>query len=203
VFDAFRHKKRKRIGSVALYYLPTRPQHRNFQRQDRRESQADCKDRLEKNKRESALPGRARRMYLSNRNFVAGLFMIAFALLFGLAALKYQLGTFSRSGPGLFPLMVSSLLGVIGVISVVRSRFVPPVPLSYSIKNIAIIMLSLCGFAVVSGLINMIVGIVFLVFCSTLAGTSYSLVRNVKISLGLIAVAFAFRNLLGLNLPLF
>ena len=48
--------------------------------------------------------------------------------------------------------MVSSLLGVIGVISVVRSRFVPPVPLSYSIKNIAIIMLSLCGFAVVSGL---------------------------------------------------
>ena len=99
--------------------------------------------------------------------------------------------------------MVSSLLGVIGVISVVRSRFVPPVPLSYSIKNIAIIMLSLCGFAVVSGFINMIVGIVFLVFCSTLAGTSYSVVRNIKISLGLIAVAFAFRNLLGLNLPLF
>lgn len=142
-------------------------------------------------------------MYFGNRNFVAGLFMIAFALLFGLAALKYQLGTFSRSGPGLFPLMVSSLLGVIGVISVVRSRFVPPVPLSYSIKNIAIIMLSLCGFAVVSGLINMIAGIVFLVFCSTLAGTSYSLARNVKISLGLIAVAFAFRNLLGLNLPLY
>ena len=55
-------------------------------------------------------------MYFGNRNFVAGLFMIAFALLFGLAALKYQLGTFSRSGPGLFPLMVSSLLGVIGVI---------------------------------------------------------------------------------------
>ena len=36
-----------------------------------------------------------------------------------------------------------------------------------------------------------------------LAGTSYSLVRNVKISLGLIAVAFAFKQFLGLSLPLY
>ena len=49
----------------------------------------------------------------------------------------------------------------------------------------------------------MILGIVFLVFCSTFAGTSYSVVRNIKISIGLIAVAFAFKNLLGLQLPLY
>ncbi|KAJ8138220.1 hypothetical protein OY671_008568 [Metschnikowia pulcherrima] len=99
--------------------------------------------------------------------------------------------------------MVSSSSGVIGVISVVRSRFVPPVPSSYRIKNIALIMSSSCGFAVVSGFINMIVGIVFSVFCSTSAGTSYSVVRNIKISSGSIAVAFAFRNSLGSNSPSF
>ncbi len=49
----------------------------------------------------------------------------------------------------------------------------------------------------------MLLAIVFLVFCSTLAGTSYSVARNIKISLGLIAVAFAFKNLLGLELPLY
>jgi hypothetical protein len=49
----------------------------------------------------------------------------------------------------------------------------------------------------------MILGIVFLVFCSSFAGTSYSITRNLKISAGLIAVAFAFRHLLGLQLPLF
>ena len=42
-----------------------------------------------------------------------------------------------------------------------------------------------------------------MVFCSSLAGTSYSVVRNLKISAGLVAMAFAFQKLLGLNLPLY
>ncbi|RZI95866.1 MAG: tripartite tricarboxylate transporter TctB family protein, partial [Variovorax sp.] len=31
----------------------------------------------------------------------------------------------------------------------------------------------------------------------------YSVFRNIKITIGLIAVAFAFKNFLGLNLPLY
>ncbi len=85
----------------------------------------------------------------------------------------------------------------------VRSHFYDPVPLDYSVKNIALILTSLAGFALISQFLNMLLAIVFLVFCSTLAGTSYSVVRNIKISLGLIAVAFAFKNLLGLELPLY
>ena len=142
-------------------------------------------------------------MNFNNRNFIRGLCLMAIALLFGLVSLNYSIGELSRSGPGLFPLMISSCLFVIGLLSVVRSHFVDPVPLDYSVKNIALILLSLVGFAVISQFINMILGIVFLVFCSTLAGTSYSVVRNIKISLGLIAVAFAFKNLLGLSLPLY
>lgn len=143
-------------------------------------------------------------MNMNNRNFVRGLFLMAIALLFGLVALgNYSIGVFSRSGPGMFPLMVSSMLFLIGVLSVVRSHFVEAVPLSYNVKNIAIILLSLVGFALLSEHLNMILGILFLVFCSTFAGTSYSVLRNVKISLGLIAIAFAFKNLLGLSLPLY
>ncbi|MDM0110786.1 tripartite tricarboxylate transporter TctB family protein [Variovorax sp. J22R133] len=140
---------------------------------------------------------------MSNRNFVRGLCLMAIALLFGVVALRYNIGELARSGPGLFPLMVSSFLFVIGLLTVVRSHFVEQVPLSYNVKNIALILLSLVGFAVLSEFINMILGIVFLVFCSTLAGTSYSVVRNIKISVGLVAVAFAFKDLLGLNLPLY
>lgn len=142
-------------------------------------------------------------MNFNNRNFIRGLCLMAIALVFGGVSFNYTLGELSRSGPGLFPLMVSSFLFIIGVLTVVRSHFVDPVPLDYSIKNIAIILLSLVGFSLISQFVNMILGIVFLVFCSTLAGTSYSLVRNVKISLGLIAVAFAFKHLLGLSLPLY
>jgi len=140
---------------------------------------------------------------MNNLNLIRGLVLMAIALVFGIGALNYTIGHFSRAGPGLFPLMVSCLLFLIGLITVVRSRFVAAVPLSYNMKNIALILLGLCGFALLSEHLNMIAGIVFLVFCTSFAGTSYSVVRNLKISAGLIAVAFMFRTLLGLQLPLF
>ena len=126
------------------------------------------------------------------------MFLLAQATLDG-----YPIGQFSRAGPGLFPLMVSSLLFLIGLATVVRSRFVERAHLNFNLRNIALIVLSLCGLAVISLYLNMIVGIVFMVFCASMAGTSYSVMRNLKISAGLIAVAFAFQKLLGLNLPLY
>ena len=128
---------------------------------------------------------------------------MAIALLFGGIALTYPLGQLSRAGPGLVPLIVSSLLFLVGAISLVRSHFVAPVPLNYNVKSMVLVLLGLAGFALISEHINMIAGIVFLVFCTTFAGTSYSVVRNLKISAGLIAVAFAFKYLLGLQLPLY
>ena len=142
-------------------------------------------------------------MNLNNRNFIRGLCLIAIALLFGAVGMTYKIGMLSRSGAGMFPVIVSSFLLVIGVLTLVRSHFVPPVPIDYNVKNIAVILTSLVGFALISHHINMILGIIFLVLCSTFAGTSYSVVRNIKISLGLIAIAFAFKNFLGLSLPLY
>lgn len=128
---------------------------------------------------------------------------MAIALIFGLTSLKYKLGEFSRAGPGMFPLVVSCLLFLIGLATVVRSRFVKPVPLNYNMRNIALVLIGLCGFAVLSAHLNMIAGIVFLVFCSSFAGASYSVVRNLKISAVLIGIALVFQRFLGLNLPLF
>ena len=140
---------------------------------------------------------------MNNRNLVRGLFLVAFSLLFGLWSRRYQFGEFSRAGPGLFPLLVSCLLFLIGVITVARSHFVKRAHLEFNFKNIALVLAGLCGFALISQHLNMTVGIVFMVFCSTYAGTSYSVVRNIKISACLIAIAFALQKLLGLNLPLF
>ena len=141
---------------------------------------------------------------MNDRNLVRGLFLIAISLAFGLQSLRYPIGGFSRAGAGLFPLMVSSLLLLIGLITVARSRFVERVPLEFNTKNIAIILASLCGFALISRHLNMIAGIVFMVFCASFAGTaSYSVTRNLKVAAGLIAVALAFQKLLGFNLPLY
>ena len=127
---------------------------------------------------------------------------MAISLLFGLTALHYPIGDFSRGGPGLFPTLVSSLLFIIGLATAIRSRFVDKVPLDIHLRNIAIVIGSLIGFAVVSRF-NMILGIIVLVFVATAAGTSYSWVRNVKIAAVLIGIAFAFQKFLGVNLPLY
>lgn len=140
---------------------------------------------------------------MNDRNLVKGVFLVAISLVFGIGALRYPIGHFDRAGPGLFPLLVSSLLLLIGIATIVRSRFIERMPLEFNFKNIAIILASLCGFAFVSEHFKMIAGIVFMVFFASLAGSSYSVVRNLKISVGLIAVALAFQKLLGFNLPLY
>ena len=140
---------------------------------------------------------------MNNRNLSRGLFLIAISLAFGLQSLRYPIGDFSRAGPGLFPALVSSLLFLVGLAIVIRSRFVERVPLDLNFKNIAIIIVSLCGFAVISMVVNMIAGIVFMTFFSTLAGSSYSWWRNVKIAAGLVTMALVLQKLLGLNLPLY
>ena len=128
---------------------------------------------------------------------------MAIALLFGLKSWQYDLGELSKAGPGLFPLIVSLFVLLIGLVTVVRARFVTPVPVNYNLKNIALVLTGLCGLAFLSEHFNMIVGILFLVFCTSFAATSYSVVRNLKIAAGLIVVAIMFRNLLGLQLPLY
>lgn len=139
---------------------------------------------------------------MNDRNLLRGLFLIGVALLFGGAALRYQLGDFGRAGPGLFPLMVSCMLLLIGVVTVVRARLTTPEPMELQFKNIGLILASLCGFALLSHFVNMSVGIVFMVFCSSLAGSSFSAWRSAKIAAVLLLVAFLFEKLLGLNLPL-
>lgn len=140
---------------------------------------------------------------MNNRNLLKGLFLMLIAMAFGIGSFSYPVGRLERAGPGLFPLLVSSLLFLVGVAMVVRSRGLTPIPMQFNLKNIGIIMAALCGFALLSEYVNMIVGIVFLVFVASFAGTSYSVVRNIKIAAVLVAIALAFQKLLGVQLPLY
>ena len=140
---------------------------------------------------------------MTNLNFLKGVFLIVIALAFGLGSLRYSTGELDHAGPGLFPLVISSLLLLLGAAIVTRAFLTEHVPFAFNVKNIAIILGSLCGFALVSEYVNMIVGIVVLVFAASAAGTSYSVMRNVKIAAGLIVVALLFQKGLGLQLPLY
>jgi len=140
---------------------------------------------------------------MNDRNLLKGLFLIGVALAFGLGALAYPVGRVERAGPGFFPLLVSSILFVLGAAMVVRSRFMEKQPFEFNLKNISLILASLAAFALFSAYINVMVGIVALVFGSAFAGRTYSVKRNAAISAVLIGIAFAFQQGLGLQLPLY
>ena len=137
-----------------------------------------------------------------DRSLARGLFLAAVALAFGLGALRYPLGRFGNAGPGLFPLMISSLLLVVAIATIVRSRFGAREPLHFQGRNIGLLLGALCAFALVSKFVNMSAGIVVMVFIASRAASTFSWLRSLKISAGLLAVAFGFQHLLGLNLPL-
>ena len=141
---------------------------------------------------------------MNNQNLVRGLFLTAVSILFGANAIRHTVGTFARAGPGMFPALMSGMLLLIALTTLARSSVLPIVPLDINLRNIALLLGALCAFALISKVLNMTAGVAALVFIAALAGRAkYSVVWNVKIAAGLIAVAFAFQKLLGLNLPLF
>lgn len=135
-----------------------------------------------------------------NQNAVRGVVLSAIALCFGLTALRYPIGSFAHAGAGLFPLLVSSLLLLLGVITLVKAGFEAATPFAFAWRNIGIILLSLLVFVGAAQVASIVLGIVLLVMVSSLAATAYSWKRVLAVSVALIAVALAFQKLLGLNL---
>ena len=137
---------------------------------------------------------------MPGESLARGVVLAMVALVFGIAALRLPIGQFSRFGAGLFPLLVSGFLLFIALIIIARSLFTTSPPLNLNLKNIAVVLLALVGFVMLTRLVDMAAGIVWLVFVASVAGASYSWQRNVKVSVGLIIIALLFERFLGLNL---
>lgn len=142
---------------------------------------------------------------MSDRDFLRGVVLTGIAIAFGVGASRYPIWEYGNTGPGLFPLIVSSILLLLGITSIARAFLAreAPVKLQIRLRSIAIVVVSLCGFALLSELANMILGIFFLAFVAPLASSPYSVKRSMALALGFTAIAFVFRELLGLQLPLY
>lgn len=140
---------------------------------------------------------------MRNQQMARGFAQLLFAAVFAIPASAYPVGSFARAGPGLFPLLVSGIVGAIGLFSILQARLEPPEPVMPGFRNLLIVISGLVGFALIARYLGAIAAIVFLVFVVTLADATYSVRRNLKICAVLIGIAFAFRYGLGVQLPLY
>ena len=138
-----------------------------------------------------------------NQNVGRGLLLAAVAFFFLVQAPKLTFGSLTRPGPGLFPVIVASLLLFIAIVIVVRSRFIEAVPLDFRFRSIALVAASLLCFALVSEYVNMFAGITVMATMVSLASDDFSIPRAATIAGVLCLVAFAMKRLLGVQLPLY
>ena len=138
-----------------------------------------------------------------NQNVGRGLLLAAIALIFLVQAPGYKVGSLGRPGPGLFPVIVASILLVIGVVIVARSYFMEAVSLDFRIRNIALIAGALIGFALISEYVNMLAGIAFMATVASLASEDFSIRRTGVIIAALCLIAVAMKKGLGVQLPLY
>jgi hypothetical protein len=138
-----------------------------------------------------------------NQNIGRGLLLAVVALFFLLQAPSYSIGSLSRPGPGLFPVMVAGTLLVISMAIVVRSFFIEPVAFDFRIRNIALIAASLVSFALVSEYVNMLAGIAVMATIASFANDAFSIRRTATIIVALCLIAFAMKKGLGVLLPLY
>ena len=138
-----------------------------------------------------------------NQNTGRGLLLAAVALLFLFQAPRYTIGSLSRPGPGLFPVMVAGLLLIISIAMLARSYFIEAVPLDFRIRNIALVTTGLIGFALISEYVNMLAGIAFMTTLASYASVDFSIQRTAIITVALCLIAFAMEKGLGVLLPLY
>ena len=138
-----------------------------------------------------------------NQNTGRGLLLAAVALIFLVQAPGLTIGSLSRPGPGLFPVIVASILLIIGIVIVVRSLFIEAVPLDFHFRNIALIAASLVSFALVSDYVNMLAGIAVMATMASLASDDFSIPRTSAIIVALCIIAVAMKKSLGVQLPLY
>src|SRR6266478_5783219 len=141
---------------------------------------------------------------LNNKDFWAGLLLIAVGSTAMFIARNYGFGTALRMGPGFFPIILGGVLLVFGL-SMLASGLRQPEKIagSWSLRALIILPLSLVLFGVLMEHGGFVPAMIVLIFGSATASTEFRFVEVLLFSLALTALsAVVFVWALGLPYPL-
>jgi Tripartite tricarboxylate transporter TctB family. len=138
------------------------------------------------------------------KDFWAGLIYVVLGLAAVYIAQDYEMGTATRMGPGYFPTLLGGFLALIGVVSLVRSFYVPREPVGALALKATLLI---CGATLLFGLMlrgaGMIVSMIVMLLISSYASVRFRLVPAVLLAVGITAFcALVFVRGLGVPMPL-
>lgn len=111
-----------------------------------------------------------------NPNIYSGLLFIGVALFFGVTALDYRIGTMAAIGAGFFPLMLSILLGVMGLSLIVSARSVREFATeTVSLRIVLLILGAVVLFAVCLNYLGLMAAIVLQSVMASLAHQRFAM----------------------------
>jgi hypothetical protein len=137
----------------------------------------------------------------NSKDFYAGLIFIFFGALALVEARGYPMGTARRMGPGYFPVILGTLLCLLGVVINVRGLWWRGDKINFhSLRPLLLICAAVLIFALLIRPVGLVIAILILVFISCLGGWEFH-IRDVAV-LSLILAALAVGIFVyGLGLP--
>ena len=133
-----------------------------------------------------------------------GLLFLAFGGVFGLTSLSYRLGSIDRMGSGYFPLTVSVLITVIGLILIARAVVAGGVPKLRHLRRpraLALVLASSIAFGLLISRTGLVVAVLATVLLARLADSEGRIVESLVLAV-VISVIAVLIFVVGLKLPL-
>lgn len=140
------------------------------------------------------------------RDLLGGLLLIAAGVFVAwYASTHYNLGTFRRMGPGMFPMGAGIILAVLGALvlvpAVTRPAALAAQKASYQIWPAFIILVAVAAFGVMVPIFGLIPGVIAVTAISSLAGADWRPGRVAGLVVVLCLMAWLIFRL-GLDLPI-
>jgi hypothetical protein len=143
----------------------------------------------------------------SQKDLVAGALFVAIGLFFAIASLEYRLGTLARMGPGFFPLLLGSLLVLLGIGVIVTAFGGDPEEdgklETLNLRGLSIVVVATLAFALLIQSFGLLLTLVICSGLTSLAGPGAKL-KTILINMAVqLVIGFGiFHLLLKLQIPL-
>jgi hypothetical protein len=137
-----------------------------------------------------------------NADLLSGLILVALGLATAVYTVaSYKLGTFSRMGPGMFPLIVGVVIAGLGLLVLVPAIWRPTQMPRIRWREFCSVIAGILAFAALIEPVGFVPAIVVLTFIAALAESPYRLRRTLLLAMALSVVAFLLFRV-GLSLPI-